>query len=135
AAPAAQASAPAEPKLMDPEWPCRGYGGPQPWEADNPPTLTQNHLMLGSGAAGEEVVELASHLAYLGYGSSISVGQNPHQMFDDSIRAAVAAFCSDYGVAEDPKVLQARTQDTVGPWLWEALVRAVHKKAAEVQEA
>ena len=56
-------------------------------------------------------------------------------MFDDSIRAAVAAFCSDYGVAEDPKVLQARTQDTVGPWLWEALVRAVHKKAAEAPPA
>ena len=131
ATPAPQAIAPSEPKVMDAEWPHPGYTGPQPWEADNPPTLTQNHLMLGSGAAGEEVVELASHLAYLGYGLSISVGQNPHQMFDDSIRAAVAAFCSDYGVAEDPKVLQARTQDTVGPWLWEALVRAVHKKAAE----
>ena len=31
---------------------------------------------------------------------------------------------------EDPKVRAARTEDTVGPWIWEALVRAAHKKIA-----
>jgi peptidoglycan hydrolase-like protein with peptidoglycan-binding domain len=113
---------------MDAAWPFVGYQGPQPWEAVNPPMLTQNHLMLSAGMSGEEVVELAGLLAYLGYGTSISAGQNPHAIYDTGVSAAVRAFCQDYGVEEDPKVRAARTDDTVGPWLWEALVRAVHKK-------
>jgi hypothetical protein len=129
--PPAQAAAPAQPKVMDPEWPHVGYQGPQPWEADNPPALTQNHLMLSSGSAGDEVVELAAFLAYLGYGTSISAGQNPHAIYDSGVSDAVRAFCADYSVAEDPKVRQARTEDTVGPWIWEALVRAAHKKLAD----
>lgn len=120
----------AQPKVMDASWPCAGYSGPQPWEADNPPTLTQNHLMLSAGSSGPEVVELASLLAYLGYGTTISAGQNPHAIYDTGVSDAVRAFCSDYGVQEDPKVRAARTEDTVGPWLWEALVRAAHKKVA-----
>jgi peptidoglycan hydrolase-like protein with peptidoglycan-binding domain len=115
---------------MPEEWPCAGYTGPQPWEADNPPALTQNHIMLSAGAAGPEVVELAALLAHLGYGTSISAGQNPHAIYDTGVSDAVRAFCADYGVSEDPQVLAARTPDTVGPWLWEALVRAVHKKIA-----
>jgi len=130
--------APSAPKLMDAAWPFVGYQGPQPWEADNPPMLTQTHLMLSSGMAGDEVVELAGLLAYLGYGTSISAGQNPHAIYDTGVSAAVRAFCNDYGVEEDPRVRAARTDDTVGPWLWEALVRAVHKKvnraAAEQQQ-
>ncbi|HWW67813.1 MAG TPA: hypothetical protein VNY83_07485 [Solirubrobacterales bacterium] len=124
--------APAEPKVMDAEWPYAGYSGPQPWEpgVENPPALTQNHLMLSSGSAGEEVVELAALLAHLSYGTSISAGQNPHAIYDSGVSDAVRAFCADYGVTEDPQVRAARTEDTVGPWLWEALVRAVHKKVA-----
>jgi peptidoglycan hydrolase-like protein with peptidoglycan-binding domain len=129
--PAAAASS--EPKVMPTEWPVKGYNGPQPWEAENPPELTQNHLMVSSGSAGDEVVELAALLAHLGYGTSISSGQNPHAIYDSGISEAVKAFCQDYGVAEDPAVLRARTDDTVGPWLWEALVRAVHKKLAECE--
>jgi hypothetical protein len=129
--PAAQTQTVAEPKVMDAEWPCQGYAGPQPWEADNPPSLTQNHLMVSSGTAGEEVVELAALLAHLGYGTSISAGQNPHAIYDTGVSESVAAFCRDFGVAEDPQVRRARTEDTVGPWIWEALVRAVHKKIAE----
>jgi hypothetical protein len=123
-------AAPAQPKVMDPNWPFAGYTGPQPWEADNPPTLTQNHLMLSAGSSGDEVVELAALLAYLGYGTTISAGQNPHAIYDTGVSDAVRAFCADYGVEEDPKVRAARTEDTVGPWIWEALVRAVHKKIA-----
>jgi peptidoglycan hydrolase-like protein with peptidoglycan-binding domain len=115
---------------MAAEWPCPGYSGPQPWEADNPPALTQNHLMLSSGSAGDEVVELAALLAHLGYGTTISAGQNPHAIYDSGVSDAVRAFCTDYGVSEDPQVRAARTEDTVGPWIWEALVRAVHKKLA-----
>lgn len=126
----AQVQTPAQPKVMPQDWPCAGYSGPQPWEADNPPALTQNHLMVSSGSAGEEVVELAALLAHLGFGTSISAGQNPHAIYDTGVSDAMRAFCEAYGVAEDPQVLQARTPDTVGPWLWEALTRAVHKKLA-----
>lgn len=132
AEPVAQA---AEPKVMDASWPCAGYSGPQPWEADNTPTLTQNRLMVSSGSAGPEVVELAALLAHLGYGTNISAGQNPHAIYDNGVSEAVAKFCADYGVQEDPKVLAARTADTVGPWIWEALTRAAHKKIAEQETA
>jgi peptidoglycan hydrolase-like protein with peptidoglycan-binding domain len=124
----------AEPKVMDAEWPYAGYTGPQPWEAENPPSLTQNHLMLSSGSAGPEVVELAALLAHLGFGTNISAGQNPHAIYDTGVSAGVREFCAVYGVAEDPQVIQARTPDTVGPWIWEALVRAVHKKVAETAQ-
>jgi hypothetical protein len=129
--PTEQAAPSAEPKIIDADWPHVGYTGPQPWEAENPPALTQNHLMLSSGGAGDEVVELAALLAHLGYGTSISAGQNPHAIYDSGVSDAVRAFCADYGVTEDPQVRQARTEDTVGPWIWEALVRAAHKKIAE----
>lgn len=127
---APQAAAPSVPKVMDAEWPFAGYSGPQPWEADNPPALTQNHLMISSGFAGPEVVELAGLLAHLGFGTSISGGQNPHAIYDSGVSDAVRAFCQAYGVEEDPKVRAARTEDTVGPWIWEALTRAVFKKVA-----
>lgn len=130
----AQAAAAAPPtptpppaKVMDTSWPFQGYSGPQPWEADNTPTLTQNHLMLSSGSSGPEVVELAALLGELGYATNITAGQNPHAIYDQGISAAVQSFCRDYGVAEDPAVRRARTEDTVGPWIWEALTRAVHK--------
>jgi peptidoglycan hydrolase-like protein with peptidoglycan-binding domain len=126
-----QAETAAEPKVMDASWPCKGYNGPQPWDADNPPTLTQNHLMVSSGTAGDEVVELAALLARLGYGTSISAGQNPHAIYDNGVSEAVVAFCRDFGVEEDPQVRRARTEDTVGPWIWEALTRAVHKQIAQ----
>lgn len=120
-----------ESRLMDQNWPFKGYDGPQPFEADNTPALTQNHLMVSSGAAGPEVAELADLLAKLGYTSSISHGQNPTNTYDDTVVGAVRAFCSEWGVEEDPAVRAARTPDTVGPWLWEALTRAVGKQEAE----
>jgi peptidoglycan hydrolase-like protein with peptidoglycan-binding domain len=127
-------SAPAEPKVLPANWPCPGYTGPQPWEAENPPELTQSRRMVGSGSAGEEVAALAELLGYLGFPTSLSAGQNPSAMFDDSVRQAVAAFCAEYGVEEDPQVKAARTPDVVGPWLWEALTRAVYKRLAAAQE-
>jgi peptidoglycan hydrolase-like protein with peptidoglycan-binding domain len=114
---------------MDSEWPFRGYDGPQPWEADNTPELTTNHLMVSAGSAGPEVAELADLLSRLGYSTSISTGQNPTNTYDNTVADAVRQFGADFGVREDPKVLQARTDDTVGPWLWEALTRAVYKQA------
>lgn len=133
ASPSPDVTAPAA-RVMDPAWPFKGYAGPQPWEAENPPTLTQNHLMLSPGASGAEVVELAALLGRLGYGSSITAGQNPHAIYDDSLVRAVQALEREYGVSEDPAVIRARTAETVGPWLWEAIVRAAHKAPAEAPE-
>jgi len=124
----------AQQKIMDQNWPFKGYDGPQPWEAENTPELTVNRLMISPGAAGPEVAELADYLARLGYSSSIAHGQNPTNAYDDTVAAAVRAFCSEYGVEEDPAVIRARTPDTVGAWIWEALTRAVYKRAAEEEQ-
>jgi Protein of unknown function (DUF2510) len=118
-------------RIMDPAWPYVGYSGPQPWEAENTPTLKQEHRMLSPGASGHEVVALAALLGQLGYASTITAGQNPHAIYDSGVTGAVEAFCRDYGVQEDPAIERARTPQTVGPWIWEALVRAAQKKAAE----
>src|SRR4051812_25984361 len=75
-APRGEEVAEPESKLMDQAWPFRGYEGPQPWEAENTPELTTNHLMISSGSAGPEVADLADLLARLGYSTSISQGQN-----------------------------------------------------------
>jgi hypothetical protein len=121
-------------KVLPQEWPFRGYDGPQPWESENPPELTQAHLMLSSGADGPEVVQLAALLEYLGYPTNVSAGRNPFAAYDAGVSDAVRQFCADYGIAEDPKVLTARTPDTVGPWIWEALTRVCYKAAAERAE-
>lgn len=115
----------ADGKTMPDNWPCKGYTGPQPWEADNPPELTHDHGLLASGAAGAEVVELAALLAALGYETQISRGQNPHAIFGDSERAAVNQFRADYNVQEAPEVIAATIPSVVGPWTWEALHSAV----------
>lgn len=121
-------AAPAQGQEMPQEWPCRGYSGPQPWQATNTPELTQNERMVSGGSAGPEVVRLAALLAAIGYSTSIAEGRNPHAIYD--FADVVAAFCTDYGVQEDPAVISARTADTVGPWIWEALTRATQKRDA-----
>lgn len=128
--------APAAPELqkaeqLPPEWPYAGYDGPQPWEVSQPPQITHDRGFVASGAAGERVVELAACLAHLGYGSSISEGKNPHDIYGASERAAVDAFRRDYGVIEEPSIVKATTPSVVGVWTWEALFRAVRAKQAE----
>jgi len=117
--------------VMGASWPCPGYAGPQPWQAEDPPPLTQDHLMLSPGASGPAVAHLGAMLGYLGYGSSVTSGQNPHAAYDASVVDAVQAFCRDYNVEEDPAIIRARTLDTVGPWIWQALTMAVAKRANE----
>lgn len=115
------------------DWPTRGYSGPQPWEASNPPELTHDKGLLTSGEAGDDVVELCQLLANLGIETSTSRGENPHGIFDDSVRAGVEAFRAQYGVKEDPQVVAATIAAVVGPWTWEALSRAAAKARAEAE--
>lgn len=114
-----------------PDWPSKGYDGPQPWEAEDPPELTHDHGLLSSGGAGEDVVELAALLERLGFETQYSRGQNPQAIYGESERAAVEAFRQAYGVREDPAIVAATIPSVVGPWTWEALYRAVRLEDAQ----
>jgi hypothetical protein len=117
-------------KVLPPEWPYKGFQGTQPWEADNPPAITHDQRMLSSGTAGPAVAELGALLADVGIPTSISEGGNPHAIYDAQMGAAVRRFCAEYGVSEDPAIVAAMTPDVVGPWIWEALIRAARKAAS-----
>jgi len=126
-----EVATPATPeKILPPEWPFKGFTGCQPWEAENPPTITHDRRMLTSGTNGPEVAELGALLGVIGYPNPITAGQNPHAIYDTELAAAVRQFCSEFGVSEDPAIVAAMTADVVGPWIWEALNRAARKAAS-----
>lgn len=127
-------------------WDLKSHGLPQPGvtrdylpggQADELSLVVIAHdkPLLTSGMAGEPVHELAMLLANIGYPSSISKGQNPTYAFDESVQAAVNLFKREYHVAEDPSQfpVQHDPELYVGPWLWEALIRA--NRLAEEQKA
>jgi hypothetical protein len=99
--------------------------GGQPDEL-SPVQISHSHGLLAPGMAGPEVAELAGHLSTLGYPTSVSKGTNHAYSFDDSVTAAVAAFKRDFGAKEDPSAFPASHDHSVyvGPWLWEAVIRA-----------
>lgn len=129
-------------------WPVKGgTGQPQPWDlqahgipqpgvtrdflpggaADelSPVVVAHSKPILQPGTAGTSVVELGQLLATIGYPNSISKGVNHAFSFDDTIMAAVDAFKRDFHVSEDPSQFPGvQVETTVGPWLWEALLRA-----------
>jgi hypothetical protein len=114
------------------EWPHPGYDGSvQPWEASNPPELTHDKGLLTSGEVGEDVIELCALLARLGFQTSIARGQNPHAVYDESIAGAILAFRQAYGIRENPEIVAATIPSVVGPWTWEALIRAADKADQE----
>jgi hypothetical protein len=127
AMPASPVQAPeaSRPEAVPDNWPQQGYDGPQPWEVENPPDLTHDRGIIISGSAGAAVVELAACLAHVGIGTSISEGGNVHAIYGPTEAAAVQEFCRVYGVAEDPVYVRAGGPGVVGPWIWEALFRAV----------
>lgn len=89
-------------------------------------------LSSGSGMGDSWAVnELARRLHVLGYQTSSSAGRNPWGVLDDSIMTAVEQFRQDHGVEEDPTGWGGNTHASrekaaahVGPWTWEALIRA-----------
>lgn len=103
------------------------------------PWLAPGSIDVGPGpAAAGAVAELGQLLALLGYESSVSRGVNHLGVFDDSLAAAVERFCADYDVAEDPSQFQrngqALAQTHVGPWVWEAVLRAAERVEAEADD-
>lgn len=131
-------------------WPqVGGVGDAQPWDLRShglpQPGVTRDHLppgqpdelspvviahskpILAPGTAGDQVAELAGHLATLGYSNSISQGRNHANAFDDTVMAAVNSFKRDFHVTEDPSQFRdaREAESVVGPWIWEAVLRAV----------
>jgi hypothetical protein len=109
-------------------WATKGYTGKQPWESENHGAELHHtgKPTLSSGSGGVPVAELASLLHELGYETSVSRGENSFSILDGSIMAAVDQFRSEYGVEEDPSGFRSRAEAAthVGPWTWEALLRA-----------
>lgn len=129
------------------DWPKQGGVGAQPWDPDahgadtTPPAPGETKDMpvrpghdrpvLASGAGGDAVRELGRRLGELGYPSSVTDGTNPFNIFDRSLEDAFASFCRDYDVQEDPSGFGgnnpagvALAAQHVGPWGWEAVIRA-----------
>ncbi len=132
------------------DWPQKGETRPQPWDLDavgipkhereldpgapdtiSPVVLRHSYPILASGSAGAVVNELAARLSLLGYPTDISKGENPFGIVTPEVMAAVEKFREDYGVKEDPTPYGGNTESTrtraaltVGPYTWEAVLRA-----------
>lgn len=130
--------------------PQHGSDKPQPWDlnalglsqaaaelepgAPNtvaPVVIEHSYPILVSGSSDPSVQELGRRLAKLGYANSVSRGENPFGVVDETIMAAVHGFRQTYNVQEDPSGFggdipygRQRAESHIGPWTWEAIVRA-----------
>ncbi len=116
-----------------PKWASKGYDGPQPWEDRENPSITVGHdkPILASGSAGAAVFELCGLLAELDYETDVTTGSNAFGVYSSAEATAVQRFRQDFGVREDPSGFGGESEESVrlaaahvGPWTWEALLRA-----------
>ena len=93
--------------------------------------------VLTGGSVGPDVIELGVLLGLLGYDNSVSRGENPQGVYDDSIDAAVEGFRRDYDVQEDPSQFARdranNARSHVAAWTWEAVLRAASRVQDELQ--
>lgn len=136
------------------DWPSRDGDLPQPWDhrALNLTNAERDHLdqtkagaantvspivvshgkpVLTSGSSDSSVQELGRILGELGFPNSVSDGDNPFGIVDNSVMRAVYAFRDAYGVQEDPSGFGGDTPSGrelaaahIGAWTWEAVLRA-----------
>lgn len=143
-----------EPRDWLADWPRHGYDGPQPWDHDAlgipredrdavgsepntvTPTVTHTHPILTSGSADPVVHDLGRKLGQLGYPNSVSRGENPFGVVDQTVLNAVETFRQQYGVQEDPSPFGGKTDHGrrlaaahIGPWTTEAILRAAEHAA------
>lgn len=154
-------TAEATPRQRYADWPQKGDQRPQPWDLDavgipeherrldpgapdtvSPVVIRHSYPILSSGSAGAVVNDLAARLALLGYQTDISQGANPFGVVTESVMNAVERFRDGYGVQEDPTAFGGNTENgrrrasaMIGPYTWEALVRASDRAAQALQEA
>jgi hypothetical protein len=122
----------------------KGHGLPQPGvtrdllpggqpDELSPVVIAHHKPILAAGTAGSAVEELGGLLAKVGYPNSISRGQNHAFSFDDTIASAIESFKRDFHVTEDPSQFRpGEAEHIVGPWLWEALLRAAELAAKAI---
>jgi hypothetical protein len=97
----------------------------------SPIVITHGRPLLTYGSSDPSVQELGRILGELGYANSVSDGQNPFGSVDNTVMAAVYQFRDAYHVQEDPSGFGGNTPDGrsraaahIGPWTWEAILRA-----------
>jgi hypothetical protein len=81
--------------------------------------------ILTSGSAHDDVHVLGAYLGQLGYENSVSRGENPFGIVDESVMTAVSAFRAKHSVEPEttiPGVAPHEAPRWIGPNLWEALV-------------
>lgn len=105
-----------------------------------PVVISHSMPILSSGSGGEQstfVRELARRLHILGYQTDIGTGNNPYGIVTQSVMGAVDQFRNDHNVEEDPGGFggdNAKGRDKaashIGPYTWEAIIRASERKLA-----
>lgn len=101
-----------------------------------PIVVSHRFPILSSGSADPGVHVLGRALGALGFENTVSKGLNPFGAVDQSVMGAVHAFRSVFGVLEDPSGFgghtpagQAAAAAHIGPWTWEAVLRAAEHAA------
>lgn len=143
------------------DWPVLEDDRAQPWDLDkvgiakhdqalepgmpdtiSPIVIRHSYPILTTGSGGAAVSELATRLNILGYTTDISRGENPFSTLTQNVMSAVEQFREDYHVEEDPTPYggdtsrsRQRAANTVGPYTWEALVRASDRALAAAAAA
>lgn len=111
-------------------WPKKGAKptSPQPFEHDDHGVQVTDHPILTSGSGDLRAVsDLGHRLARLGFENSVSRGENPFGLVDESLIAAVNQFRARYGVREPADGFggdQVQADRHIGPWTATAIVRA-----------
>jgi hypothetical protein len=105
----------------------------KPGTPDNvsPIVISHSRPLLTYGSSDPSVHELGRILGALGFPNSVSDGHNAYGSIDNTVMAAVFAFRDAYGVQEDPSAYGGDTPAGreqaaahIGPWTWEAVLRA-----------
>ncbi len=87
------------------------------------PTISHHEPLLASGSAGAIVQKLVDLLAVNGHATNtITLGENPGRILDQSVMGDVRAFAKEHDVAEDPAL--GIEGDFIGPNTWQALYDA-----------
>jgi hypothetical protein len=100
----------------------------------SPVVVSHNRPLLGPLSSDPSVAELGAMLAKVGIETSVSRGENPNNVVDESVLAGVERFRDAYDVQEDPSQwpVQGKEQSRlhIGPWTWEAIQRAAARVEA-----
>lgn len=108
----------------------------------SPIVITHSMPILTAGSGGDQswaVRELARRLHVLGYQTDVGTTNNPFATVTSSVLGAVEHFREEHNVEEDPTAFggntsagRERARSHIGPWTWEAVIRASERKLADL---